>query len=77
MKFTTVSKIPNTSQMLIIPFLSMYYIYTVSTQNLLYGSVSTIFTKAHKLIPWIAWFIYFCIICCMLPLLQSVPPTTK
>jgi len=25
MKFTTVSKIPNTSQMLIIPFLSMHY----------------------------------------------------
>jgi len=26
MKFTTISKIPNTSQMLIIPFLSMHYI---------------------------------------------------
>jgi len=25
MKFTTISKIPNTSQMLIIPFLSMHY----------------------------------------------------
>jgi len=25
MKFTTISKIPNKSQMLIIPFLSMYY----------------------------------------------------
>jgi len=27
MKFTAISKIPNTSQMLIIPFLSMHYIY--------------------------------------------------
>jgi len=27
MKFTTISKIPNISQMLIIPFLSMHYIY--------------------------------------------------
>jgi len=25
MKFTTISKIPNTSEMLIIPFLSMHY----------------------------------------------------
>jgi len=28
MKFTTISKIPNISQMLIIPFLSMHYRYT-------------------------------------------------
>jgi len=27
MKFTTISKIPNTSEMLIIPFLSMHYSY--------------------------------------------------
>jgi len=31
MEFTTISKIPNTSQMLIIPFLSMHYSRTPSS----------------------------------------------
>jgi hypothetical protein len=38
------------------------------------GQVSNVIAIAHQLIPWIS---DSCIICCMLPVLQLLPPLTK
>ena len=53
------------------------YINCITPQSFLHDRVSTIITTAHKIIPQIAWLTGCCTICCMLPLSQSVPPTTK
>jgi len=51
MKFTTISKIPNTSQMLIIPFLSMHYICNKDVMGFLAGVFSSVLTVNGDFLP--------------------------
>jgi hypothetical protein len=55
----------------------IFCLYKLSHHSFLHDSVFTIITSTHKLIPQIAWLTDFCTVCGMLPLLLSVPPTTK